>query len=69
MMRRVGSRPSTQAVKPTETVIDFMERGGTLMIRRRISPRATRRAAAQVIDMPIVLVGCAGLEGGEDLLG
>jgi hypothetical protein len=42
MMRRVGSRPRTQAVKPTETVIDFIERGGTLMISRRTSPWATR---------------------------
>ena len=47
MMRLVGSCPSTQAVKPTETVIDFIERGGTLMMRRRTSPRATRMSCQQ----------------------
>ena len=42
MMRLSRIWPSIQAVKPIETVIDFIERGGTLMIRRRHSPLATR---------------------------
>ena len=42
MIRRVGSWPSKKAGKATEVMIDFNDRGGMLMIRRRISPRRTR---------------------------
>jgi hypothetical protein len=47
-MRFVGSRPNIQAVKPTVTVIDFIERGGTLMMRRLMSPRVTRDSCQQM---------------------
>ncbi|WP_158497280.1 hypothetical protein [Methylocystis sp. ATCC 49242] len=48
MMRFVGSRPSTQAVKATLTVIDFIDRGGTLMMRRLILPLATCESRQQI---------------------
>jgi hypothetical protein len=47
MIRFVGSWPIAHAVKATETVIDFIERGGTLMMSRRTSPRATRESCQQ----------------------
>src|SRR5258708_21932403 len=42
MILWVGSWPSKKAGKATEAMIDFKNRGGMLMIRRRISPRRTR---------------------------
>jgi len=42
MILCVGSCPSKKAGKATEVMIDFKDRGGMLMIRRRISPRRTR---------------------------
>ncbi len=41
-MRLVGSFPGSQAVKATETVIDFIERGGTLMRGDAHHPVPTR---------------------------
>jgi hypothetical protein len=43
--------PSIQAEKQIVTVIDFIERGGTLMIRRRHSPRATRSSWCVIARM------------------
>jgi hypothetical protein len=37
-MRRVGSWPSNQAIKATDTDIDFNERGGWLIRRRVTAP-------------------------------
>jgi hypothetical protein len=48
MMRLAGSCPSTQAGKATDVISDFIDRGGTLMMRRRTSPRATRESCQAV---------------------
>ena len=42
MIRLRGSWPITKAMKAIVTQIDLQERGGTLMMRRLISPRHTR---------------------------
>jgi hypothetical protein len=41
-MRYFGYRPSIQAGNATDAEIDFSDRGGIVMMRRRISPRAIR---------------------------
>src|SRR5258708_26963810 len=51
MTRRVGSWPSTKAGNATEAAIDFNDRGGMLMIRRRISPRRTRSSRQAIASM------------------
>ena len=45
MIFRVGSCPSAKAGKATDEQIDFRLRGGTVMIRRRVSPLSTSVSA------------------------
>ncbi|WP_409455233.1 hypothetical protein [Methylocystis sp. H62] len=51
MIRFVGSRPSVQAVNATLTVIDFIDRGGTLMMSRLFLPAATCESRQQIWSM------------------
>jgi hypothetical protein len=44
-MRFVGSWPNRKAGKDTEVIIDLSDRGGTLIIKREVSPRMTRVSA------------------------
>src|SRR5580704_10736546 len=62
-MRLDGAWPRAKAGKATEAAIDFSDRGGMLMMRRRISPRRTRsrcQAIASICQLPTYL--CPGVK-------
>ena len=61
--RLCGHWPITHAVNATETVIDFIERGGTLMMRRLQFPLPhARERVGEGLNVPVVPVGRARLE-------
>ena len=51
MIRRVGSWPRTKAGNATDVQIDLRLRGGTVMIRRLVSPLSTRVRAKAIASM------------------